>query len=710
VRKSAGQGRPEQEPTTADGQRRNGAGTLSGGAGPAPRGRRQSGSYKWVALSNTTLSMTMATIDASIVIIAMPAIFRGIHLNPLAPGNISYLLWMIIGYLLVQAVLVVTLGRLGDMFGRVKIYNLGFVVFTIASILLSVDPLIGASGAMWLIGFRIVQAFGGAMLMANSAAILTDAFPANQRGMALGINQIAGISGQFVGLLLGGVLAAWDWRAVFWVNVPIGVFGTIWAYLNLREVATTRRAKIDWLGNVTFALGAGLLLVAITYGIQPYGGHPTGWTSPFVLGGLAIGIVLLVAFCFIELKIPEPMFDMRLFRIRAFAAGNLASLLGAIARGGLQFMLVIWLAGIWLPLHGYNFVDTPLWAGIYMLPLTAGFLIAGPISGILSDRYGQRLFATAGLLVATCAFVGLLLLPIVFPYWIFGTLIFLNGVGSGLFASPNTSAIMSSVPAYRRGSASGMRSTFQNSGMSLSIGIFFSLMVAGLASTLPRTLTAGLHSQGVPLDIASKVAHLPPVSTLFAALLGYNPIHNLLGPTGVLNHLSAKQVGVLTGKQFFPSVISGPFHHGLVIVFTAAAIMSFIGAMVSLLRGKQFYYDDSGSGAGQVAAATAAPAPAAAAAPAELSGQAEQVGQARRGAEPNGTPREAANGPAVTAGTSGTANGTSGNGHGTNGSANEAGGNAHGTNGSAVPAQANGDSGHPTDDDAAAGSSRGQRR
>jgi len=660
-----------------------------------------------VALSNTTLSMTMATIDASIVIIAMPAIFRGIHLNPLAPGNISYLLWMIIGYLLVQAVLVVTLGRLGDMFGRVKIYNLGFVVFTIASITLSVDPLIGASGAMWLIGFRMVQAFGGAMLMANSAAILTDAFPANQRGMALGINQIAGISGQFVGLLLGGVLAAWDWRAVFWVNVPIGLFGTVWAYLNLREVATTRRAKIDWLGNAMFALGAGLLLVAITYGIQPYGGHPTGWTSPFVLGGLAIGIVLLIAFCYYETKIPEPMFDMRLFRIRAFAAGNLASLLGAIARGGLQFMLVIWLAGIWLPLHGYNFVDTPLWAGIYMLPLTAGFLIAGPISGILSDRYGQRLFATAGLLVATCAFVGLMLLPIVFPYWIFGSLIFLNGVGSGLFASPNTSAIMSSVPAYQRGSASGMRSTFQNSGMSLSIGIFFSLMVAGLASTLPRTLTAGLHSQGVPLAIASKVAHLPPVSTLFAALLGYNPIHNLLDPTGVLNHLSAKQVGVLTGKQFFPSVISGPFHHGLVIVFTAAAIMSFIGAMVSLLRGKQFYYDE-GAGAGQVAAATAAPAPAAAAAPAELPGQAElpgpaeQVSQAGRGSGPNG--------PAVTARTSGTANRTSGNGHATNGSANEAGANGHGRNGRAAPAQANGDSGRTTDDHAAGGSSRGQRR
>jgi MFS family permease len=564
-----------------------------------------SGRYKWVALSNTTLSMTMATIDASIVIISMPAIFRGIHLNPLAPGNISYLLWMIIGYLLVQAVLVVTLGRLGDMFGRVRIYNLGFVVFTIASIALSFDPLLGGGGALWLIGWRIVQAFGGAMLMANSAAILTDAFPAGQRGMALGINQIAGISGQFVGLLLGGLLAAWDWRAVFWINVPIGLFGTIWAYLSLREVATTRRARIDWAGNVTFALGAGLLLVAITYGIQPYGGSATGWTNPLVLGGLAAGVVLLVAFCVIETKIAEPMFQMGLFRIRAFAAGNLAALLGAIARGGLQFMLVIWLAGIWLPLHGYNYVDTPLWAGIYMLPLTAGFLIAGPISGYLSDRYGQRLFATAGLLVATCAFVGLMLLPIVFPYWIFGLLIFLNGIGSGLFASPNTSAIMSSVPAHRRGSASGMRSTFQNSGMSLSIGIFFSLMVAGLASTLPRTLTAGLHGQGVPLDIASKVAHLPPVSTMFAALLGYNPIHNLLDPTGVLNTLSAKQVGVLTGKQFFPTVISGPFHHGLMIVFIAAAIMSFIGAMVSLFRGKQFYYEEPAAASAVAAAAPA---------------------------------------------------------------------------------------------------------
>ena len=553
-----------------------------------------------MALSNTTLSMTMATIDGSIVIISMPAIFRGIHLSPLAPGNITYVLWMIMGYLLVQAVLVVTLGRLGDMFGRVKIYNLGFVVFTLASIALSLDPLTGGSGALWLILWRVGQAFGGAMLMANSAAILTDAFPANKRGMALGINQIAGISGQFVGLLLGGLLAAWDWRAVFWINVPIGLWGTIWAYRSLREIASTKRARIDWLGNILFAVGATSLLAAITFGIQPYGGHATGWTNPKVDAGLAGGAALLVIFGIVETKIAEPMFRMSLFKIRAFAAGNAASLMSSMARGGLQFMLVIWLAGIWLPLHGYDYTVTPLWAGIYMLPLTAGFLIAGPVSGYLSDRYGARPFATEGLLVAACGFTGLMLLPVDFPYWAFACIIFCNGIGSGLFASPNTASIMSSVPARHRGAASGMRSVFMNSGMSLSIGFFFSLMIAGLASTLPRSLSRGLESQGVPAAAALHVAHLPPVSTLFSALLGYNPIAGLLGPTGVLSKLPAHNVAVLTGHQFFPDLISAPFHHGLKIVFTAAIVMSLAGALISLLRGKQFYYAEPGAAAAGV--------------------------------------------------------------------------------------------------------------
>jgi MFS family permease len=548
--------------------------------------------YKWIALSNTTLGVLMATLDSSIVIIAMPAIFRGIGLDPLAPANIGYLLWMILGYLLVSAVLVVTLGRLGDMFGRVRMYNFGFVIFSSASLALSLDPFRAERGALWLIGWRVVQAVGGAMLTANSAAILTDAFPTRQRGMALGINQITALAGQFLGLVAGGLLAAIDWRAVFWVSVPFGIVGTIWSYRSLRELGVRHRARIDWIGNLTFTAGTAAILVSITHGIQPYGGHATGWTSPSVLGGMAGGIVLLVAFCIAETRVAEPMIRLGLFRIRAFAAGNLAALLTAIARGGLQFMLIIWLQGIWLPLHGYNFEDTPLWAGIYMLPLTAGFLVAGPVSGYLSDRFGARVFSTGGLLLVAGAFVGLLALPVDFSYPAFAGLLLVSGIGQGMFSAPNTSAIMSSVPAGQRGVASGMRSTFQNSGTALSIGVFFSLMIAGLASSLPSTLSAGLTGQGVPAGVASRVANLPPVSTLFAAFLGNNPIGHLLRPTGVLGSLPTHSVAVLTGNRFFPELISGPFHHGLVIVFAAAACMALIAALASLLRGRRYLHEE----------------------------------------------------------------------------------------------------------------------
>jgi MFS family permease len=546
---------------------------------PGPR-------YKWVALSNTTLGVFMATLDASIVIIAMPAIFRGIGLDPLAPGNISYLLWLIMGYLLVTAVLVVALGRLGDIYGRVKIYNLGFAVFSATSLALSLDPLHGSGGALWLIGFRILQAVGGAMLMANSAAILTDAFPTEQRGMALGVNQIAGLAGQFLGLVAGGVLATVDWRAIFWVNVPIGIVGTIWSYRSLREIGTSRPAGIDWAGNITFTAGALALLAAITYGIQPYGGHPTGWTNPVVLAVLAAGIALLVVFVLVENRVTEPMFHIGLFRIRAFAAGNAAALLTAIARGGLQFMLIIWLQGVWLPLHGYAYEDTPLWAGIALIPLTAGFLVSGPISGYLSDRFGARAFATSGLLLMAASFVGLLFLPVDFSYPVFAAIVFANGVGQGMFSAPNTSAIMGSVPPERRGAASGMRATFQNSGMSLSIGIFFSLMVTGLASNLPHTLSSGLQAQGVPAGVAGSVASLPPVSTLFAAFLGQNPVGHLLAPSGVLHTLPAHNAATLTGTEFFPHLISGPLHHGLAVVFIAAAAMAVVAAAASVLRGR----------------------------------------------------------------------------------------------------------------------------
>jgi MFS family permease len=567
--------------------------------------------YKWVALSNTTLGMLMATINGSIVLISLPAIFRGIHLDPLAPGNVSYLLWMLMGFLIITAVLVVTVGRLGDIYGRVRIYNSGFVVFTAGSIALAFDPLNGSDGALWLILWRLLQGVGAAMLFANAPAILTDAFPADRRGMALGINQVAAIAGTFIGLIVGGLLSVVDWRLVFFVSVPFGVIGTLWSYVSLRELSERHPARIDWWGNLLFAVGLTALLAGITYSIQPYGGHSMGWTNPWVLAGIGGGTALLGVFCWVETKIDQPMFAMTLFRIRAFWAGNLAGLLASVGRGGLQFMLIIWLQGIWLPLHGYRYEDTPLWAGIYLVPLTIAFLIAGPLSGALSDRFGARAFATGGLLLVALAFLGFMLLPTDFSYWAFAGLLVLDGIGSGLFSSPNTTAVMNSVPASARGSASGMRGTFQNAGTSLSIGVFFSLMIAGLASTLPTTLRDGLIAHHVPTALATSIGNEPPVSSLFAAFLGYNPVQTLVGQQTLSTLPSADQTA-LTGRAFFPNLISQPFHHGLVIVFSAAIAMSVIGAVASLFRGSRYVHVDSPSDDAQPARAViASQAPAA---------------------------------------------------------------------------------------------------
>jgi MFS family permease len=539
--------------------------------------------YKWVALSNTTLGTLLATINSSIVLISLPAIFRGIGLNPLAPGNVGYLLWTLMGYLVVTAVLVVLFGRLGDMYGRVRIYNLGFMVFTAAAIALSFDPFHLGGGAMWLIGWRVVQGIGGAMLMASSSAILTDAFPANQRGMALGVNMVAAVAGGFLGLLIGGVLAEWDWRAIFWVGVPVGVVGTIWSLRSLQEVGVRNPGRLDWAGTVTLGVGLTVLLIGITYGIQPYGGSTTGWTNPWVLGSIAVGVLLLVAFCVVELRVAHPIINIRLFSNTAFGMGNLAGLMSSVGRGGLQFMLIIWLQGIWLPLRGYEFESTPLWAAIYMLPVTVGFLVAGPLAGSLSDRFGARPFTVGGMLLMFASFVALVMIPVDFDYWLFALLIFLNGLGGGIFTAPNTAAIMSSVPAAERGAASGVRATFFNAGSSLSIGIFFSLMIVGLASTLPATMSAGLQEQGVSASVAQDVANLPPVGSLFAAFLGYNPIAELLGPSGALQQPGVN-AEVLTGKTFFPDLITEPFHTGLVVVFVAAAVMMLIGTVASLFN------------------------------------------------------------------------------------------------------------------------------
>ncbi|WP_082876336.1 MFS transporter [Nocardia pseudobrasiliensis] len=536
--------------------------------------------------------MLMVTINSSIVIISLPAIFRGIDLDPLSPGNVSYLLWLLMGFLLTSAVLVVMFGRLGDMFGRVRIYNYGFVVFTLSAIALSFDPLSHGGGAIWLIGWRVIQGVGGAMLMANSAAILTDAFPANQRGVALGINQVAAVAGSFLGLLIGGLLAEWDWKAIFWVSVPFGILGTVWSYRSLHDFGTRSPGSLDLPGTLTFALGLTALLTGITYGIQPHGDSKTGWTNPWVLGAVIGGILLLVAFCVIETRVRQPMFQLSLLRNRAFGLGNLAGLMASVGRGGMQFMLIIWLQGIWLPLHGFDYESTPLWAGIYMLPLTAGFLVAGPISGWLSDKYGPRPFATGGLALAAVTFVLLVVLPVDFNYWLFALIILLNGLGTGIFTSPNTAEVMSAVPASQRGVASGMRATLMNGGMALSIGIFFSLMIVGLSGTLPGAMNSGLREQGVPADVAGHIADMPPVGSLFATFLGYNPFKELLGPSGTLDNPGVRS-DVLTGQEFFPHLISGPFHSGLVVVFLAAAVMMAIGAIASWFAGGKYDTDET---------------------------------------------------------------------------------------------------------------------
>lgn len=553
-----------------------------------------SGAYKWVALSNTTVGVLLATIDGSIMIIAMPDIYRGIHLNPLAPENSFYLLWMILGYLVVSSVLVVSVGRLGDMFGRVRMYNLGFVIYTAASLLLTIDWMTRDAGANWLVVMRIVQGIGGAFITGNSAAIITDAFPSNQRGLALGINNIAGISGNFIGLVLGGILAPIDWRLVFLVSVPFGLFGTVWAYLKLRDNGIRRREPVDLWGNALFAVGLTLIMIGITGGIQPYRTHAMGWTNPKVLGELAAGVLCLIGFGVWQTKNPYPMFHLSLFKIRAYTFGVFSSFLSAIARGGLMFMMVIWLQGIWLPLHGFSFTVTPLWAGIYMLPLSGGILLAGPIAGFLSDRFDARLFATGGMLVTAIGFFLLHLLPVDFVYPAFGGTLLLLGLATGTFAAPNRASVMNSLPPEYRGAGGGMNSTFQNSAQVLSMGIFFSLMIAGLARTLPVTITSSLAAYGVPLATAERVSHLAPVSILFAAFLGYNPIRSLLG-TNVLDHLSKADYETVIGQRFFPSLISPPFRTGLHDALVFASIACLIAALASWSRGRRYVPGEQGA-------------------------------------------------------------------------------------------------------------------
>jgi EmrB/QacA subfamily drug resistance transporter len=541
--------------------------------------------YKWTALSNTTIGSLMAALDGTIVLISLPAIFNGIKIDPLT--SFQYLLWILFGYSIVTSTLLVTFGRISDMFGRVRLYNLGFAIFTVGSTLCYLTPNSGDMGALELIFFRIIQGAGAAFLFANSAAIITDAFPENERGQALGINMVAILAGSLIGLVGGGVLASIDWRLIFLVSVPIGIFGTVWSYWKLKEVGTIRRnQKLDIWGNVTFGLGLTLLLIGVTYGLLPYQPSSMGWGDPWVIGSLVSGAILLVAFPLVEMKVEDPMFRLELFKIRAFSMGNFAGLLASVGRGGVQIMLIILLQGIWLPLHGYAIKSTPFWSGIYLTPMLVGFVVMGPISGRISDRHGARLLATMGMAITAGTFMALSFLPYNFQILPFSIILLVMGIGGGMFASPNIAAIMNSSPRENRGAASGMRATLQNVGQTISLAIFFTIILEALASGLPSSISSALSSQNVPQQIVSRFANsISPTGALFAAFLGYNPIASGLS-SQLLSQIPTSALQTIEAPAFFANAIAPAFVSALHLAFYIGAGISIVAAVASAFRGK----------------------------------------------------------------------------------------------------------------------------
>ncbi len=547
--------------------------------------------YKWTAMSNTFIATLMASINTYIILIALPAIFNGIHIDPL--NSFQYLLWILMGYGLVTATLLLSFGRLSDMYGRVKMFRLGFLIFTIGSILLYLKHSTGDAGAIEIIVFRLVQGVGAAFFLANSAAIITDAFPSSERGKALGINIVAAIAGNFLGLVIGGVLAVFNWRYVFLISIPFGLIGTIWSF-KLKELSKKAlKTKIDIWGNFTFVLGITLILVGITYGLLPYGNSPMGWNNPWVIAAMIIGLFSLILFPFIENRVESPMFRLDLFRIRSFAFANIAGLLGSLGRGGLMFMLILLLQGIWLPLHGYSYASTPFWAGIYMLPLTAGIVIMGPLSGVLSDIYGPRWISTGGMIIVTTSFIMFAALPINFNFGEFAFAEFLMGIGSGMFSTPNTASIMNSVPSEDRGVASGMISTLRNTAGTASMAIFFTIVIVGITQRFPDAMLSSLTSIGA-VNLAPVLSNIPPTAALFSAFLGYNPVNAILitFPPSIVTHIPNSILNTLTGITWFPSTLANAFLPSLQTSFIIGAIISAIAAILSALRGERYIHED----------------------------------------------------------------------------------------------------------------------
>ena len=549
--------------------------------------------YKWTVLTNTTMGVILASADINILIIALPAIFRGIKVDPMAPGAFGYLLWIIFGYDVVTATLLVTFGRLSDMLGRVRMYNLGFAVYTAGSIMLYLVPDAGLRGALEILVFRLIQGVGGALIFSNSAAIIVDAFPPSERGKALGANQAAILVGSLLGLVLGGVLAVYDWRFVFLISVPFGIFGTAWSYWKLRELAEIRKGqKLDVRGNLAFALGLTVFLIGMTYSLIPFGNSAMGWANPLVIGCLAVGSGLLVAFPFIEAHTQDPMFRTDLFKNRSFSAGNLAAFVAALSRGGVMLMLVILLQAVWLPLHGFSYQDTPFWAGIFIIPMSLGFVTAGPISGWISDKKGARGLATGGMCLLFVIFLTLSTLPFNFQYPEFAASIFLMGVGFGMFSSPNVSSIMGTVPPERRSTATGMLLTLQNTGQTVGLTLLFTEVIGTLTGSLPAALSAAMTNAGVP-QVAPSLSQIPPTLALFAAFLGYNPMITMISqlPETVSSQISPQAYSTITSTTWFPRAIAPPFMGAIHFAFYFNAGLAVIAAIASLMRGKKQQYE-----------------------------------------------------------------------------------------------------------------------
>jgi EmrB/QacA subfamily drug resistance transporter len=410
----------------------------------------------------------MASLDRNIIIIALPTIASDLH------TSFFTLMWIVLVYWLVTASVLLNFGRLSDMFGRVKLYNLGFALFTLGSGLCSMSQ----TGEQ-LIFFRVVQAIGAAFLFSNSAAIITDTFPENERAKALGLNQTSIVVGSVVGLVLGGFLTTYlGWRSIFWINLPIGVFATVWSHAKLKELGTIRKEKIDWLGNATFAAGVFLILLGITFGafklINPI----------IILIIILTGLSLIVLFVFVEKRVSRPMFDLSLFKIRLFSGGNVAIFLNALARGAFTLIMSFYLQGPSMKLNAFD-------AGIYLIPVSIALAIFAPLSGWLYDRYKLRISAALGLLVSSIGFFMLIGIGATTTFYQVVLPLFIVGAGMGIFASPNRASIMSSVPTYRRGASAGISTSFVMTGNAFSIGLVFLIMTNVIPVHAAEQLFAG---------------------------------------------------------------------------------------------------------------------------------------------------------------------------------------------------------------------------